>query len=99
MIGSSMVSTPDLIEKRLRERLRPLHFELRDDSAKHAGHPGATSGGGHYRVVIVSAAFEGKPLIERHRMVNESLRDLFGDRIHALSMKTLTPDQWEGPEG
>jgi len=94
-----MVSTPDLIEKRLRERLRPLHFDLHDDSAKHAGHPGATSGGGHYRVVIVSAAFEGKSLIERHRMVNESLRDLFGDRIHALSMKTLTPDQWEGSEG
>jgi BolA protein len=46
--------------------------------------------------VIVSAAFEGKSLIERHRMVNESLRDLFGARIDALSMKTLTPDQLPG---
>ncbi len=90
-----MSTTLKLIERRLRERLRPQHLETWDDSAKHAGHRGATSGGGHYRLVIVSAEFEGKSLLERHRIVNQALEDLFGERIHALSMRTLTPDQFE----
>ena len=88
------VTTLELIESRLREQLEPIHLEIHDDSAKHAGHRGATSAGGHYRLVIVSAAFDGKTLIERHRLVNETVRDLFGPQIHALSMRTLTPDQW-----
>ena len=88
------MTTVELIEARLREQLQPHHLEIHDDSAKHAGHRGATSGGGHYRLVIVSAAFDGKTLIERHRLVNEALRDLFGPKIHALSMRTLTRDQW-----
>ena len=50
---------------------------------------------GHYRLVIVSDEFEGRSLIERHRLVNEAVRDLFGPKIHALSMRTLTPDQWQ----
>jgi BolA protein len=89
------MTTIELIEQRLRERLAPTHLELLDDSAKHAGHRGATSAGGHYRLVIVSEEFEGRSLIERHRLVNEAVRDLFGPKIHALSMRTLTPDQWE----
>jgi BolA protein len=89
------MTTIELIEQRLRERLAPTHLELLDDSAKHAGHRGATSAGGHYRLVIVSEDFEGRSLIERHRLVNEAVRDLFGPKIHALSMRTLTPDQWE----
>lgn len=89
------MTTIELIEQRLRERLAPTHLELLDDSAKHAGHRGATSAGGHYRLIIVSEEFEGRSLIERHRLVNEAVRDLFGPKIHALSMRTLTPDQWE----
>ena len=89
------MTTIELIEQRLRERLVPTHLELHDDSAKHAGHRGATSSGGHYRLVIVSSEFEGKTLIERHRLVNEAVHDLFGPKIHALSMRTLTPDQWK----
>ena len=89
------MTTIELIEQRLRERLAPTHLELLDDSAKHAGHRGATSAGGHYRLVIVSDEFEGRSLIERHRLVNEAVRDLFGPKIHALSMQTLTPDQWK----
>lgn len=88
------MTTIELIEQRLREQLDPTHLEILDDSAKHAGHPGATSSGGHYRLVIVSGEFDGKSLIARHRLVNEAVRDLFGDKIHALSMQTLTSDQW-----
>jgi len=87
-----------MIEQRLRRGLRPLHLEVRDESERHVGHPGATSGGGHYRAVIVSEAFEPMTLLERHRAVNEILRDLFGPRIHALALKTLTPAEWSRKE-
>lgn len=89
-----MSDTPGEIERRLRERFDPVHFELRDDSAKHVGHPGASSGGGHYRVVIVSAAFEGLTLLEQHRLVNDTVTDLFGEQIHALALKTIPSSQW-----
>jgi BolA protein len=81
------------IENILRERFEPSRFVLRDDSAKHAGHAGATSGGGHFHVSIVSAAFEGKTRLEQHRMVNDSLIDLFGPLIHALSLETRAPSE------
>lgn len=78
----------------LRRRFAPLHLEVRNESARHAGHPGAASGGGHYEVVVVSAAFEGKTLLEQHRMVNEALGDLFGREIHALALKTIPASRW-----
>ena len=82
------------LETILRERFRPVHLEIRDDSARHAGHAGATPGGGHFEVVIVSAAFEGRSPLDRHRMVNEALRDLIGGVIHALGLKTAAPSEW-----
>ena len=50
------------IESKLAARLAPSHLEVIDDSALHAGHSGARAGGGHYRVTVVSAAFEGRIL-------------------------------------
>ena len=88
-----MPSTMETIEARLRERFDPVWLELRDDSARHAGHPGATSGGGHYLVRVVSREFEGRTLLERHRMVNDALRDLFGGEIHALGIEARTPEE------
>ena len=82
------------IERRLQDRLSPLHLEIRDETERHIGHRGASSGGGHFRVVVVSDRFEGRALLERHRMVNEALADLFGSAIHALSMATLTQGEW-----
>ena len=83
------------IESIVRERFDPLHFELRDDSARHVGHPGATSGGGHFQLLIVAAAFEGLSRLDQHRRVNDALRELFGREIHALALKTLTPSEWD----
>ncbi|WP_301102745.1 BolA family protein [Propionivibrio sp.] len=83
-------------ESILRERLAgldPLRLELIDDSAKHAGHAGARSGGGHYRLLIVSASFAGKPTLARHRLVYEALGELMRSRIHALSIQSLAPDE------
>ena len=55
-----------------------------------------TGGGDHWQLIIVSPAFDGKSLIEQHRMVNEALKDPMGDqRIHALSLKTFSPAQLE----
>ena len=81
------------IERILREHFRPSHFELRDDSHKHVGHAGATSGGGHFHVVLVAQAFEGKSRLEQHRMVNQALREMFGREIHALGLDTRAPSE------
>lgn len=80
----------------LRARLAPLHathIELIDDSALHAGHEGAKGGGGHYRLMIVAQAFAGKSTLARHRLVYDALGDLMRHRIHALSIKSLTPEE------
>ena len=50
----------------------------------------------HFQVTVISPAFEGKSLIERHQMVQTPLRPAVEDgRIHALSLKTFTPAQWQ----
>ncbi|HCU24111.1 MAG TPA: BolA family transcriptional regulator [Deltaproteobacteria bacterium] len=82
------------IENLLREAFTPSYLQVEDDSAKHAGHAGARSGGGHYKVVLVSQHFSGKNLVEQHRMVNEVLRELFKNEIHALALTTYAPEQW-----
>ena len=81
-----------LIEQRLRTALSPELLEIRDDSAAHAGHAGARNGG-HFTVRIVAAAFTGKTLLQRHRLVNAALADLMHRDIHALSIKANAPDE------
>lgn len=81
-----------LLRQRLTE-LSPTRLELIDDSALHAGHEGAKSGGGHYRLLIVSAVFAGKSTVARHRLVYGALGELMRDKIHALSIKSLAPDE------
>ena len=90
------METPTRIERVLRERLQPVFLELRDDSAKHVGHPGATSGGGHYHLVIVSPSFEGLDRLAQHRLVHDALGAMIGSEIHALGMTTYAPTEWNG---
>lgn len=83
-------------ESVLRERLaglKPIRLELIDDSAQHAGHQGAKGGGGHYRLLIVSNAFSGKPTLTRHRLVYEALGELMRSKIHALSIQSIAPEE------
>jgi len=87
-------STRSIIEERLRGGLTPTHVEIVDESDRHAGHAGAAGGGGHYRVVVVSAMFEGRGRIERHRLVYDLLRDLMPGTIHALALRALAPTEW-----
>ncbi|HEU4402140.1 MAG TPA: BolA family protein, partial [Candidatus Polarisedimenticolia bacterium] len=91
-----MATTREKVESILRHRLQPLHLEIQDDSTLHAGHAGAVSGGGHFEVLVVSAAFEGKALLEQHRLVNDALHELIGGEIHALSIKTVPASRWKG---
>jgi BolA protein len=90
------VSAPPGTAERIRELLvaqfAPLGLDVRDDSAAHAGHVGAGSGG-HFHVRIVAAAFSGLPLVRRHRLVQDSLAPLYGTAIHALSLDTRAPDE------
>ena len=87
-------ATLDQIRSKL-SALDPLAIELRDDSASHAGHAGAASGGGHYQLRLVSAQFTGQSKIARHRLVYHLLGDLMQREIHALAMNLLAPDEVE----
>jgi BolA protein len=86
------------IEAKLREALDARHVEVEDESHLHAGHAGAASGGGHYRAIIVSERFNGLGKVQAQRLVYQALGDMMQAEIHALSMTTLTPDQWSDAE-
>jgi BolA family transcriptional regulator, general stress-responsive regulator len=92
-----MTTVREQIESRL-QSLNPALLDVVDDSAAHAGHAGAQSHalrigadasapeGTHFEITVVSAAFAGKPLVARHRMIYELLDDLMKTRIHALKI-------------
>jgi BolA protein len=79
-----------MIRNRLEAAFAPQSLEIIDESHKHAGHASAR-GGGHFIVKIVSKAFEGKSLVQRHRMVYDTLDDLLHAEVHALSIQADTP--------
>jgi BolA family transcriptional regulator, general stress-responsive regulator len=83
------------IEKTLHIQLQASFVEVEDESALHAGHAGAQGGGGHFVVTVVSEQFAGLPLIKQHRLVYAALAEKMGSAIHALSLKTFTPKQWQ----
>lgn len=82
------------LEDTLREKLRPVHLHVADESALHAGHPGAAGGGGHFRVLIVCDSFRGQSLLARQRAVYAAIGDAMQSTIHALALSTLTPEEW-----
>lgn len=94
-----MNAAPDVAEE-IRRRLgslAPLRLDLLDESALHAGHAGASPGGNtHWRLSIVSAAFAGKPVVVRHRMVYQALGDLMQQPIHALAITARSPGESDG---
>jgi BolA protein len=74
----------------LEAALRPVRLDIRDDSAKHAGHAGAREGG-HFHVTIAAGVFAGRSAVERHRMVYAAAAELMGRDIHALSIDARDP--------
>lgn len=89
---SEPLSLDALIQQRLAV-LDPQDIHLHDDSATHAGHAGAASGGGHFELTLVSPAFAGLNAIARHRLVYQALGDLIPSRIHALSLRAHAPGE------
>jgi BolA protein len=85
------MSAADVLRERLAQ-LNPTTLEIRDDSARHAGHAGAKSGG-HYAVSIVAARFAGLSTMQRHRLVYDAVGDLVQQGIHALSISARTPEE------
>jgi acid stress-induced BolA-like protein IbaG/YrbA len=78
-----MDTTPELIHGYLSAGLECTHLAVEGD-------------GRHFTALIVSPAFAGKRLIQRHQIVYAALGDRMREEIHALSMKTLTPDEYQG---
>ncbi len=81
------------IRQRLGTALTPEMLEIEDESHLHAGHAGARDGRGHYRLTLVSDAFEGKSRLGRHRLVFDALGDMMDSDIHALSIQALAPSE------
>ena len=81
----------DNIEQKLIDAFAPLHVEVVDESHMHSVPEGAQS---HFKVTLVSEAFNGKLLIARHRAVNSELKDELANGIHALALHTMTPEEW-----
>jgi acid stress-induced BolA-like protein IbaG/YrbA len=77
-----MFPTPELIHQYIADKLECTHLEVEGD-------------GQNFTALIVSNAFAGKRLIQRHQLVYAALGDRMREEIHALSMKTLTPEEYQ----
>lgn len=86
------MNVSELMQEKL-AALAPESLEILDESGKHVGHEGAKGGGGHYRLIIVSRQFSGKPAQARHRMVYAALGAMMKNDIHALAIKAYAPDE------
>lgn len=89
------------IRKKLMEALKPKTLEIINESAKHIGHVGnpitrsddGTEAETHFKIKIISDAFENKPLIQRHKMVYGIIDDEIKGPVHACSLETKTPNE------
>ena len=86
------------VQIQMREKLvaafAPLSLDIQDDSARHAGHAGASPGGEtHYSVHMVSAGFAGVSRVARSRAVHEALAGEFSTGLHALALRLQSPDE------
>ena len=91
------------IEKKLNEllisNLQPTELMVENESHKHAGHAGHIEAGGgsetHFNVIVVSSSFDGQSRVMRQRAVNTLAKPLFDEGLHALALKTYTPQEWD----
>ena len=88
------MTVAEIIRQKLEKAFQPVVLEIEDQSHKHQGHAGHRPGiETHFDVRIVSTAFEGVMRVQRHRMVTNVLKDEIGNPVHALALKTLTPEE------
>jgi BolA protein len=90
------MSIQEKIERKLNDALEPERLDVVNESHLHAGHQPTFNGAGetHFRVRVVSARFEGLSRVERHRVVNDLLKDeLTVDKVHALAIEPAAPGE------
>ena len=91
---AAAMNSQGIITNKLREAFSPESLDVIDESHLHEGHAGHRPGGEtHFRVNIVSAAFEGKSRVERHRMINSILAAELQGGVHALAIKAQAPKE------
>lgn len=90
-----MSSTAELIERKVRDGLPVAHLALENESHMHSG-PATDS---HFKLVLVSEAFEGLRLVQRHQRVYGLLTDVLAGPVHALALHTFTPAEWAARGG
>ncbi len=82
------------MQRKLTDALAPERLDIVDESHRHIGHAGAhPEGESHFHVTIVASSFAGKSRVERQRMVYTLLKDEMNERVHALTLTTLTPQE------
>lgn len=86
------MTTAQTIESKLQAGLAPAHLEVINESGNHNVPKGSES---HFKVVVVSPAFEGRPVLHRHRMVYALLAEELAGAVHALALHTYTQAQWQ----
>jgi stress-induced morphogen len=86
------VTRQERIQDKLGKELETLHLMVENESHQHSVKPGSET---HFKVLIVSPAFEGLGTIDRHRRVHGILADELRSGLHALTLRALTPAQWE----
>ncbi len=89
------MSMQSVIDSKLKAKISTSVLNIENESHMHSG-PATES---HFKVTIVSDDFEGKMLIARHRMVNEILKDELDGAIHALTLHTMTPEEFNKKQG
>jgi len=87
------MTVQSIIETKLTAQLSPSHIEVSNESHLHAGHAhGGTET--HYKVEMVSAEFEGVSRVARHQLIYKALTEEMDNPIHALVIRTYTPEEW-----
>jgi BolA protein len=84
------------IETKITNALQPEYLEVANESHMHNVPPDSES---HFKVTVVTAEFNGKMLVARHRVLNQLLKEELEGPVHALSLNTLTPEEWQEKNG
>lgn len=90
------MSIQTTIENKITVALQPEYLDVANESHMHNVPPDSES---HFKVTVVTAEFDGKMLVARHRILNQLLKDELDGPVHALSLNTLTPEEWQEKNG
>nr|XP_004225911.1 bolA-like protein 1 [Ciona intestinalis] len=95
MDSNNLGPVQQTIQEKLKSFYKPTYLEVVNESYKHSVPKGSES---HFKVVVVSDIFDGQSHIQRHRGVNNLLKEELSGKIHALSIQAKTPSQWKASD-